>query len=118
MSAELDRHVERFNHGVRSGDFDPMLSGFTDDAELAFEGVPAGPFLGRDEIRTAYRERPPDDVVVVLGSRLEGEDEVATYAWGARPEAAAGEMRFTRRDGLVARLVVSFLPGDSGTDRS
>ena len=42
MSDELDRHVERFNEGVRTGDFDPMLDRFADDAELVFQGVPAG----------------------------------------------------------------------------
>jgi steroid delta-isomerase len=112
VSEALDRHVVRFNEGVRTGDFGRMLEGFTDDAELRFEGVPAGPFGGRDAIRAAYREQPPDDVVMVLGSRFEGADEVATYAWGARPDTPAGEMRFTRRDGLVSRLVVSFFPED------
>jgi steroid delta-isomerase len=112
VSEALDQHVIRFNEGVRTGDFGPMLEGFTDDAELLFEGVPAGPFGGRDAIRAAYRKQPPDDVVVVLGSRCDGADEVATYAWGERPEVPAGEMRFTRRDGLVSRLVVSFFPED------
>jgi hypothetical protein len=35
----LNEHVERFNAGVRSGDFGPMLEPFADDAELAFEGI-------------------------------------------------------------------------------
>ena len=117
MSVELDRHVERFNDGVRTGDFDPMLDGFSDDAELIFQGVPAGPFAGRDAIRTAYREQPPDDAVVVLSSRVEDRDEVVTYAWGRRADTPAGEMRFTRREGLITRLVVSFFP-DDGAERS
>ena len=108
MSDELDRHVERFNEGVRTGNFDPMLGRFAGDAELIFEDVPAGPYLGLEAIRAGYREQPPDDEVVVLATRPDGEDEVATYAWRARPDVPAGEMRFTRRDGLVARLVVSF----------
>jgi steroid Delta-isomerase len=62
----LRDHVERFNSGVRSGDFGPMTELFTDDAELAFEGVPVGPFRGREAILAAYREQPPDDTIEIL----------------------------------------------------
>jgi hypothetical protein len=89
-----------------------MLERFAGDAELIFEGVPAGPFVGLEAIRAAYRETPPDDEIVILAGRSDGGDEVAAYAWRAQPDTAAGEMRFTRRDGLVTRLVVSFAPGD------
>jgi hypothetical protein len=34
----LDDHVRRFNEGVRTGDFAPMAAGFTEDAEMHFEG--------------------------------------------------------------------------------
>jgi hypothetical protein len=44
--------VARFNAGVRTGDGEPMLAGFADDAELVFEGVSAGPFAGRPAILT------------------------------------------------------------------
>ena len=69
MSAHdlFDRHVERFNHGVRTGDFGPMLEQFTADAELHFEGVPVGPFVGRSVIAEAYAQNPPDDEIDVLG---------------------------------------------------
>ena len=50
----FDRHVERFNSGVRTGDYGPMLEQFTADAELHFEGVPVGPFVGRSVIAEAY----------------------------------------------------------------
>jgi SnoaL-like protein len=113
MSEELDRHVERFNEGVRTGNFDPMLERFADDAELDFEGVRAGPFLGLDAIRMAYREQPPDDRIVVLDAHGDEDDEVATYSWVARPEVPAGEMRFVPLDGRVTRLVVSFRRADA-----
>jgi hypothetical protein len=112
VSDELDRHVERFNDGVRTGNFDPLLEGFADDGVLVFEGVPAGPFVGVEAIRTAYRERPPDDEIVVLATRPDGDDEVATYAWRAAPDAPAGQMRFARRDGLTTRLAISFFPDE------
>jgi hypothetical protein len=104
----LERHVERFNAGVRSGDWEPMLEQFDDTAELEFRGIPVGPFSGRDAIAAAYREQPPDDELRVLEER-EREDGVdARYAWLAEPDVAAGEMLITTDAGRIRRLVVTF----------
>jgi hypothetical protein len=100
--------VDRFNAGVRSGDFGPMLEQFADDAELRFEGVPVGPFSGLDEIARAYGERPPDDEVDVLDLRRDGDTFVAGYAWRREPERRAGELRLTVDGALITRLVVTF----------
>jgi steroid Delta-isomerase len=97
----LEAHVERFNHGVRSGDFGPMVAAFSEDAELVFQGIPVGPFLGREAIGAAYAERPPDDEIVLL-------DGEGTYAWASEPEVAAGQMFLTERDGEIARLVIRY----------
>jgi hypothetical protein len=107
--ALLMEHVERFNAGVRSGDFGPMLAAFTPDAVLAFEGVPVGPFVGLRAIAQAYVERPPDDEVRLLGPpRSEGGAVVADYAWATASRSRAGRMILTERDGAIACLVVTF----------
>jgi steroid delta-isomerase len=104
----LADHVRRFNEGVRSGDFEPMLASFAPDAEMVFEGVPVGPFRGRDAIAAAYAERPPDDDIVLLGEpRAEGEESESDYAWASKG-TRAGRMILTARDGEIARLVVTF----------
>jgi steroid delta-isomerase len=104
----LTLHVDRFNQAIRSGDFGPMLAGFTSDAEMVFEGVPAGPYLGRDAIAAAYAGRPPDDEVRLLTSpQAEGDTLVADYAWSADGKRA-GRMRLTPRGSLIRRLVVTF----------
>ena len=114
MSAQLlNRHVDRFNRAVRSGQWAEMTSYFTDDAELRFEGVPAGPFEGREAIARAYREQPPDDEVLILDVDRVGDETVAGYAWAADPERRAGEMRLLERDGRIARLVVTFEGSDT-----
>jgi hypothetical protein len=104
----LAEHVERFNEAVRSGDFEPMLAAFARDAEMAFEGVPVGPFAGRDAIGAAYAAQPPDDEVVLLGEpRVEGDAEESDYAWKSEG-TRAGRMILTSRDGEITRLVVTF----------
>ena len=104
----LDEHVARFNAGVRSGDFGPMLEPFAADAEMVFEGVPVGPFVGRDAIAQAYREQPPDDELDVLDIRHDGHTFIAGYAWRRRPDLRAGELRLTVHGALITRLVVTF----------
>jgi SnoaL-like domain len=102
-------HVELFNAGVRSGDFSPMLDGFGDDAELAFEGVALGPFRGKDAIRQAYAERPPDDEVELLRTREQSSELVVVdYAWKTEPKRRAGAMIFRFADGKIDRLLVTF----------
>jgi SnoaL-like protein len=106
--ALLDRHVELFNAGVRTGDFGPMLEQFTDDAELHFEGVPAGPFVGKREIAEAYAANPPDDQIDIVSSEEAEREIVARYAWRADEGRPAGRMIITPRGGEIARLVVTF----------
>jgi SnoaL-like domain len=105
-------HVGRFNAGVRSGDFGPMLDGFTEDAELIFEGIPVGPFRGREAIAAAYRAQPPDDEIELLDVALDSQGQlVAAYAWRSRPGVRAGALVLLPRDGRIARLVIRYLMG-------
>jgi hypothetical protein len=106
--AILDAHVARFNQGVCSGDFGPMLEGFTADAVMTFDGVPASPFVGRDAIGRAYAEQPPDDEIRILGTpAIEDGTIVADYGWAADGRRA-GRMLLTPDDGSIALLTVTF----------
>jgi drug/metabolite transporter (DMT)-like permease len=113
MGGLLDSHVERFNAGVRTGDWAPMVGGFADDAEMEFRGVSVGPFIGRDAIAAAYREQPPDDELRVLEQRQADGRVEARYAWLAEPDVAAGELFLTPQDGVIRKLVVTFDRGVS-----
>jgi drug/metabolite transporter (DMT)-like permease len=113
MAGLLENHVERFNDGVRTGEWAPMVAGFADDAEMEFRGVPVGPFVGRDAIAAAYAEQPPDDEMRVLEHRRSNGRIEARYAWLAEPDVAAGEMYLTAENGTIRRLVVTFDRGVS-----
>jgi steroid Delta-isomerase len=104
----LERHVELFNQGIRTGDFAPMLAQFTDDAELVFEGVPVGPFAGKQAIAEAYAANPPDDEVEILSVEKSEEPIVAHYAWRADAGRKAGRMIISSRGDAIAKLVVTF----------
>jgi hypothetical protein len=93
-------YVSRFNAGVRTGEWAPMLDLLTDDCTLEFEGIPVGPFVGKDAIGEAYRTQPPDDELVLLGGPV--------YAWAREPETRAGELHFAERDGLIAKIRVVY----------
>jgi drug/metabolite transporter (DMT)-like permease len=108
MGGLLEDHVGRFNAGVRSGDWEPMVEGFATDAEMEFRGVPVGPFVGREAIAAAYREQPPDDELRVLEQRQADGRIEARYAWLAEPDVAAGEMFLTPENGAIRKLVVTF----------
>jgi hypothetical protein len=108
----LDRHLERFNAAIRTGDWAPMLELFTTDAALVFEGVPVGPFVGREAIEAAYRESPPDDEIDALGRPVPGPDGtfVVEYGWRRDGGRRAGLMRVTPTTdaAYIRRLVVTF----------
>jgi len=108
VSGLLDRHVQHFNAGVRTGDWGPMLEQFDEGAELEFRGIPVGPFAGKNAIAAAYREQPPDDQLRVLEQRERRDGVDARYAWLAEPEVAAGEMLLTTNAGRIKKLVVTF----------
>ena len=86
-----------------------MLEQFADDAELAFEGVPLGPFRGKEAIADAYAQQPPDDEIVILRTRESSDDlVVADYAWRSEPKSRAGSMILRLRGAEIDRLVVTF----------
>jgi hypothetical protein len=101
----MEAHVRAFNHGVRTGDWEPMLAPFADDAELRFENVPAGPFRGLDEIRRAYREQPPDDEIALLGIQDEEDRIVAAFAW---TRGGTGRLVLEHDQGTITALTVIF----------
>ena len=102
----MESHVARFNEGVRTGDWEPMLGRFAVAAELRFENAPAGPFTGLEAIRGAYREQPPDDEIRLLGVQERDErTAVAAFAW---LNGGTGQLLLTHDRGEITALTVVF----------
>jgi ketosteroid isomerase-like protein len=106
--SQIDAYIADHNAGVRTADWSRFAEWFTDDAEVRFEGVPVGPFHGRDEIRAAYESRPPDDEVEIRNVREEGDRTTADYGWYADAGERAGELRVRWQGDRIDELVITF----------
>src|SRR5256885_12731750 len=98
----MEAHVRAFNAGVRTGDWEPMLAPFADDAELQVAG---STYAGLDEIRRAYCEQPPDDQIQLLGIQEEDDRVVAAFAW---TRGGTGRLVLEHDQGTVTKLTVIF----------
>jgi RimJ/RimL family protein N-acetyltransferase len=111
----LHDYLGDFNECVRTGDWSVLGAWFADDAELLFEGVPVGPFAGRDAIMAAYRGQPPDDQLVTFRVDDQDRDVIALYGWRAAPSEVAGRIVLTPDGERIATLRVTFEEGLSWT---
>jgi hypothetical protein len=105
--AYVEQHIDLLNEGVRTQDFSAFLDTFADDAVMRFEGVPAGPFIGRAAVGEAYRDNPPDDTMRLTSIRPTATGTLGSFEWEA---GGSGFFILETRNGKTVRLDVSFLP--------
>jgi steroid Delta-isomerase len=108
MAGVTDRvaeHFRLFNEAVRGQDWTAFPATFAPDAVMRFEGVPAGPYAGLDQIARAYAERPPTDTMSRVSDARDGDHDVVRFAWDA---GGGGTLRVSWRDGAAAQLTVTF----------
>ena len=105
MADRVEEHFRLFNEAVRTGDWAAFLATFTPDAVMRFEGVPAGPYEGLDQIARAYADQPPSDTMGCVSHARDGDHDVVRFAWDA---GGGGTMRVTWRGGAVVGLTVTF----------
>jgi RimJ/RimL family protein N-acetyltransferase len=107
----LHDYVGDHNEGVRTGDWSGLAAWFEEESELVFDGVPVGPFVGREAIVAAYREQPPDDQVLTFRVDEASGEVTARYGWLAKPGDVAGRMIVTPAGDRIGRLRVTFEQG-------
>ena len=105
MTDRAGNHFLLFNAAVRSHDWSDFLATFAPDAVMRFEGVPVGPYLGRDQIARAYAERPPSDTMTSRSVARDGDRDTIRFSWDA---GGGGTLELSWRDGLITALVVTF----------
>jgi hypothetical protein len=100
----LERHVELFNAAVLSGNYDPFLATFAENAVMRFEDFPLGPFVGRGAIASAYATQPPSDTMALIGMQVVDDDAVsAGFEWDA---GGTGRLYLRFEDGQVVELAI------------
>jgi steroid delta-isomerase len=107
MTDRAGKHFRLFNEAVRSRDWAAFLETFTPDAVMRFEGVPAGPYAGLDQITRAYAAQPPSDTMSRVSDVRDGDRDVIGFAWDA---GSGGTLRISWRNEAVASLTVTFDP--------
>ena len=105
VTDRVEDHFRLFNEAVRSRDWTAFLATFTPDAVMRFNGVPAGPYLGSEQIARAYAENPPSDTMTCLSVTQDGDDDLVRFAWDA---GGGGTMRVSWRGDAVAGLIITF----------
>jgi len=110
-AAFVTDYVAAFNAAVASGNYEPLLARYSEDAVLRFENVPPEAasleFNGRQAIADAYAQNPPDDQIDLTGEPADrGEHVTVGFAW--RRDQSPGVLDFVRADGLISGLTVIF----------
>jgi hypothetical protein len=100
-------YIERHNHGVRTGDFEPLLELFAEDAQLHFRGIPHGPFSGIREITAVFDAHPPDDELIAADVVGNGTSYRARYAWRSAPDLFEGEIIMMIDEGRITSLLIT-----------
>jgi steroid delta-isomerase len=102
----LERHVELFNAAVSSGNYDPFLATFAEDAVMRFDDFPLGPFVGKGAIAEAYATQPPSDTMALIGMQVIGTDAViAAFEWDA---GGTGHIFLRFKGRQVVELAIEF----------
>jgi steroid Delta-isomerase len=106
LTEAIREHEQLFNDAVRSGDFTEFMKTFRDDAVMSFDGVPVGPYRGREAIAEAYATRPPNDTMSIWSIEEVAPDTAdVRYDWDA---GGSGAMRVKWQDDLVVGMTISF----------
>lgn len=106
LTEAVREHEQLFNDAVRAGDFDAFVATFAEEALMTFDGVPVGPFKGREKIAAAYAAQPPTDTMTIWSiEEVAPETALARFDWD---NGGSGSMQVRWRDGEVADLTISF----------
>jgi hypothetical protein len=108
LVAAVTEHCALFNSCVRSGDWDPFVATFTEDATLRLINVPAEPVGGRAGIAKVYATAAPTQTMTLEEVEPTDDRTVAVrFVWES---GDPGEMVVTWRGDQVAAVRTTIPP--------
>ena len=102
----LVRYVLLHNYGVESGDFEPLMLLFRDDAIFEFEDPRIGVFEGLDMIRGVFRRQGPTVSIAVGNIVDEGRTARADYSSALEPDKRLGFISAEMEGDEIRRLFI------------
>jgi putative transposase len=111
----LQNVVARYNDGVRSRDFAPLLGLLADTVVLELVDLPGTSLHGRPIVALALTDAAPAQEVVLRTLSANGDGVFATFSWGGAPARQAGSIRLTVTGDpiggdVISGIVISLLP--------
>jgi ketosteroid isomerase-like protein len=105
-SHTIPEAVQRMVEATNAADRDAFAASFTDDAYLVDWGRE---FHGQDGVRSwdGSDNIGRNSHFEVLGARREGEEDVVRIRVSGDGFNGDGDIRFTVRDGLIARMIIA-----------
>lgn len=102
----LVRYVLLHNYGVESGDFEPLMLLFRDDAVFEFEDPRIGVFEGLDMIRGVLRRQGPT-VSIAIGNIVDdGQTARGDYNSELEPDKRLGFISVEMEGDRIKRLFI------------
>ena len=102
----LEKYIELYNYGADSGDFEPMLELFDDDAVYEFEDPRIGAFEGKDNIARMFSLQSPDSNLTIFNIKETGTEALADYGDDIAPLTRLGGIILQARNGKIKRLII------------
>jgi hypothetical protein len=106
LTEAVREHGRLFNEAVQAEDFTEFIKTIHPDAVMSFDGVPVGPYKGREAIAEAYATRPPNDTMSIWSiEEVDPDTADVRFDWDA---GGSGAMRVRWQDDLVVGMTISF----------
>lgn len=111
----LAEYVRLHNVGVTTNDFRLLAAVLGESVEIVFFGALNLRIEGREKALLAFDKMPPSaGLAVTRILQTQGENSVhAAYASQSSPNAEAGSLRMTSRDGKIEKLEIEIFSDDA-----
>jgi hypothetical protein len=112
----LAKYVALHNRSVTDHDFEEMMTLFSDDAVLKFEGSFEMIFEGKSAIANAFARMPPTEHIYTQEAAESPSSTMALYGCNSAPEQVEGVIDIKTENGLITALTITTYPEPKGAN--